>query len=420
MPATDNLVIPPRPDVGHTSATKPVIPLCFVIDEEPRIRHFLSLILQGAGVDAVEYADCMSFRVERLGRRGDMIFLNVGLDTQDVVKTLGALGQARFAGAVQLMSNQGLVVLENLKKIGVQNNLNMLPVLKKPIEADAIKKILQAQNLGDRAAVAARVRLDDALKNGWIETWYQPKINLRKKQLVGAEAFARMRHPQHGILPPSAFMPGADDATLRALSEQTLVRALKAGLDFSQLGVNLRIAVNMSMDALADVPVTKIVSTYRPQANSWAGLIIDITEEQIVSNIEHAGEIAKEFQNYNVKLAIDDFGRGVSSLMKVKDVSFAEMKLDRVFVTDCSADKVNASICKTVIDMAHSFGSLAVGIGVEKAADVNTLVGMGCDLGQGYLLGQPMAEERFAALLKQRVASHAPSPTGPAAQARPR
>jgi EAL domain-containing protein (putative c-di-GMP-specific phosphodiesterase class I) len=420
MPATDNLVTPPRPDVTRASTTKPATPLCFVIDEDPRIRHFLSLILQGAGVDAVEYSDSMSFRVERLGRPGHVVFLNIGPDTKEANKTLVELGRARFAGVVQLMSSQGLVVLENLKKIGEQSNLRMLPVLKKPFEADAIKKILQSQNLGDRAAVAARVRLDDAIKNGWIETWYQPKINLRKKQLVGAEAFARMRHPEHGVLPPSAFMPGADEATLRALAEQTLVRALKAGLNFSQMGVNLRIAVNMNMDALAEVPVTKIVSTYRPQASGWAGLIIDVTEEQIVSNIEYASEIAKEFQKYNVMLAIDDFGRGVSSLMKVKDIPFAEMKLDRVFVTDCSADKVNASICKTVIDMAHSFGSLAVGIGVEKASDVTALVGMGCDLGQGYLLGQPMAEERFAALLKQRVASRASNSTGPAPQSKPR
>ncbi len=420
MSATSTLSIPAEPDAARVSAAKPATPLCFIIDEDPRIRHFLSLILQGAGVDAVEYPDGMSFRVERLGRPGNMVFLNIGLDTDDVIKTLGGLAKARFAGAVQLMSNQGLVVLENLKKIGTQNNLNMLPVLKKPIEADAIKKILQAQKLGDRAAVAARVSLGDALKNGWIETWYQPKINLRKKQLAGLEAFARVRHPEHGVLPPSAFMPGADDAALLALADLTLVRVLKAGLNFSQLGVNLRIAVNMNMDALAQLPVTKIVSSYRPHANGWAGLIIDVTEEQIVTNIEHASELAKEFQNYNVRLAIDDFGRGVSSLMKVKDIPFAEMKLDRVFVADCSADKVNASICKTVIDMAHSFGGLAVGIGLEKASDVNALVAMGCDLGQGYLLGQPMAEERFSALLKQRVASQAPAPNGSAPQAKPR
>ena len=103
------------------------------------------------------------------------------------------------------------------------------------------------------------------------------------------------------------------------------------------------------------------------------------------------------------RLAIDDFGKGYASLMKLKELPFAEMKLDRSFVVGCGTDKVHAPICKTVIDLAHSFGGLAVGIGLEKASDAMALVSMGCDLGQGFLFGQPMPEERFIALLKQRV-----------------
>ncbi|MET0668823.1 MAG: EAL domain-containing protein [Xanthobacteraceae bacterium] len=79
------------------------------------------------------------------------------------------------------------------------------------------------------------------------------------------------------------------------------------------------------------------------------------------------------------------------------------MKLDRSFVTDCGTDKVNAPVCKTVIGLAHSFGALAVGIGIEKASELTALVSMGCDLGQGFLLGQPMPAERFISLLKQRA-----------------
>jgi EAL domain-containing protein (putative c-di-GMP-specific phosphodiesterase class I) len=97
--------------------------------------------------------------------------------------------------------------------------------------------------------------------------------------------------------------------------------------------------------------------------------------------------------------------------MKLKELPFAEMKLDRSFVVGCGTDKVHAPICKTVIDLAHSFGSLAVGIGLEKASDAMALVSMGCDLGQGFLFGQPMPEERFISLLKQRVTVRAPAPT---------
>src|ERR1019366_1026802 len=143
-----------------------------------------------------------------------------------------------FRGAVQLMSNRGVAVLDHVKNIGIQHKLNMLPVLKKPFETDAIVKILQEIKLGMPAAVAIRLELDDAIKNKWIEFWYQPKINLRKKQLGGAEAYARARHPQHGIVLPSAFMPSAPEPALLKLSELALDSALKAGLTFSKLGIN--------------------------------------------------------------------------------------------------------------------------------------------------------------------------------------
>jgi EAL domain-containing protein (putative c-di-GMP-specific phosphodiesterase class I) len=113
--------------------------------------------------------------------------------------------------------------------------------------------------------------------------------------------------------------------------------------------------------------------------------------------------MTKKLAEHNVKLAIDDFGKGYAALMKLKELPFAEMKLDRSFVVGVGTDKVHAPICKTVIDLAHSFGSLAVGIGLEHAADAMALLSMGCDLGQGFLLGQPMPEERFIGLLKQRV-----------------
>src|SRR6185436_19769295 len=154
---------------------------------------------------------------------------------------------------------------------------------------------------------------------------------------------------------------------------------------------------------LVKLPVGQIVREHRPQADDWPGLMIDVTEEQIVSEITLANELSKTFAEHNVKLAIDDFGKGYASLMKLKELPFAEMKLDRSFVIGCGTDRVHAPICKTVIDLAHSFGALAVGIGLEKAADASALVSMGCDLGQGFLFGQPMPEERFIALLKQRV-----------------
>ena len=395
---------PPAQDGGGEPGSAQAVPVCFVVDEEPSIRHFLSLILHGSGIDTEEFADGASFRKAMERRNPDLVFLNIGLESSEAIESVVALGKSGYFGFVQLMSNRGSAVLEHVKSVGEQHKLQMLPVLKKPFETSAIVAIMQELKIGHGAPMAARVGLDEALKNGWIEFWYQPKIDLRKKQLAGVEAFARCRHPQFGVLPPGAFMPGASDAELLTLSEQAIANVLKSGLKFSKLGINLRFAVNVPVSALVQLQIPELVRAHREQIDHWPGLIIDVTEEQIVTDLALANEMTKKLAHLNVKLAIDDFGRGFSSLARLKELPFAELKLDRTFVTDCGTDKVNAPLCKTVIDLAHNFGSAAVAIGIEKASDAMALTSMGCDIGQGFLLGQPMPEERFVSLLRQRAA----------------
>ena len=391
--------------------------LAFIIDEEGSIRQFVSLILQGSGVDTIEFVDGASFRSTRIARLPDMVFLNVNLEVQDAVASIETLNKAGFTGSVQLMSSRGSAVLDNVKQAGEQMKLPMLPVLKKPFETSAIQKVLSELKLGHGPKSNVKITLAEALKNNWVEFWYQPKIDLRRKQLAGAEAFARVSHPEHGVLLPGSFMPGADDASVHTLAERALVSALQSGLNLSRFGVNLRIAINVPVKCLMKLPVGKIVRDHRPQVDDWPGLMIDVTEEQILSEITLANELSRTFAEHNVRLAIDDFGKGCATLMKLKELPFAEMKLDRSFVVGCGTDKVHAPICKTVINLAHSFGALAVGIGLEKASDTMALISMGCDLGQGFLFGQPMPEERFIALLKQRVTVR-PAATAAAAPAK--
>jgi EAL domain-containing protein (putative c-di-GMP-specific phosphodiesterase class I) len=209
------------------------------------------------------------------------------------------------------------------------------------------------------------------------------------------------------VLSPGAFMPGATEADLVALAELALVSTLAAAGNFAKLGINLRFAVNVPVNALVKLPISEIVRAHRPAIDNWAGLVIDLTEEQIVADLALAAQMAKQLKSYNVRLAIDDFGRGYSSLKRLKELPFSELKLDASFVSDCGTDKVNAPICKTVIDLAHNFGSAATAIGIEKASDALALTSMGCDMGQGFLLGQPMPQERFMSLLRQRAANRA-------------
>jgi EAL domain-containing protein (putative c-di-GMP-specific phosphodiesterase class I)/CheY-like chemotaxis protein len=395
--------IGPRPVAPASTGARAAS--CFIIDTDASIRQFLSLMMQSSGIDTAEFANSHALPEALQRQTPDLVFLDVGTAVHDVIAAIDALGAANYRGQVQLTSNRGLRVLNQIKAIGEQQRLHMLPVLNKPFETSVIVKMLQDHKLGQRTALVGRVDLGEALAKHWIEFWYQPKINLRKKQLVGVEAFARVRHPEQGVLPPEAFIPAASEPDLIALSELALAEALKASINFGKIGVNLRMAVNMPVNALRKVDVIDIVRNYRPRFDRWPGLLIDVSEDQVVNDFELTRDIAQRLEPLNVKFAIDDFGRDYSAVMRLSDLPFAEFKLDRSFVTGCGTDTTSAPLCKAAIDLAHSFGSVAVGIGIERASDALALVGMGCDYGQGFLLGQPMPEERFIALLRQRAAS---------------
>jgi EAL domain-containing protein (putative c-di-GMP-specific phosphodiesterase class I)/CheY-like chemotaxis protein len=399
-------------------AEAPRTPLCLIVDDDANVRHGLSVILHGSGFDTEEFEDGIAMRASLKRRSPDLIFLDVGLQFTDTIETLATLGNSSFFGVVQLMSNRGGAVLERMKAVGQQHKLHMLPVLKKPLETSAIIALLQELKLGHAAPLAGRVRLDEALANGWIEFWYQPKIDLRKKQLAGVEIFARANHPRFGVLPPSAFMPGATETEVAELSQKAIVCALQGGLTLSKLGVALRFAVNIPVEQLAKLDVAAIIRAHRPQHDQWPGLIIDVIEGEVVTNLPLVIDLAKALANVNVKLAIDHFGRSISALARFKTLPFAEFKLDRPFVSACGSDKVKAPLCRTVIDLAHSLGSAAVAIGIEKASDALALTSMGCNLGQGFLLGQPMPPERFLSLMRQRLAGQGrPAPAVAAAAA---
>jgi EAL domain-containing protein (putative c-di-GMP-specific phosphodiesterase class I) len=248
-----------------------------------------------------------------------------------------------------------------------------------------------------------RIEIAEALRNSWFEIWYQPKIDLKRKCLAGAEALARIRHPALGVLLPGSFLPSADDESIEMLTEHALLSTLRNWSTFDAAGFNLHLAINVPASVLLKLPIPAMVRENRPKADHWPGIILEVTEDQIVRDIAQAREIATQLRVSGITIAIDDFGAGYSSFSSLRDLPFAEIKLDQSFVKNCAIDATNAAICQTAIDLAHRFGSAAVAEGVETTADLQALMAMGCDFGQGVLIAPPMPQERFLGLLRQRL-----------------
>jgi EAL domain-containing protein (putative c-di-GMP-specific phosphodiesterase class I) len=285
-----------------------------------------------------------------------------------------------------------------------------------------LERVLAALTAGDAddaaptAAPAARPAakptgpLDEALRETRLELWYQPKIDIKQRCLAGAEALARIRDPEKGVLLPASFLPGVGDDVMARLTEHALLTVLRDWTVFDEAGFNLRLAINVPVHLLDRLPIEQIVTENRPKAEYWPGLIVEVTEDQIVRDIRRSQEIAAKLRVSGISVAIDDFGAGFSSFSSLRELSFAELKLNYSFVKGCAGDPTNAAICQTAIDLAHRFGSAAVAEGIETIADLQAMQIMGCDFGQGHLIAPPMPMQDFMALLQQRMNKPKPKP----------
>jgi len=269
----------------------------------------------------------------------------------------------------------------------------MLQVLRQLFESDA----------AGSEATAGTPTLRELLRRGWLELWYQPKIELKTKRLIGAEALVRGRRPDGSVIAPAAFLPGAKEADMLALTEHVILTALRDFEDCVLQGASVKFAVNVPVSALIKLPIARMLREYRPPTPNWPGLILEVTEDEILDDLKLANHIASELRSLNCTLALDDFGAGYSSLARLRQLPFSELKIDRSYVSNCHDDKVNAGICDTIVKLARRFELNTVAEGIETSAESETLLAIGCDIGQGYLFAKPMPKDAFLKAISRRL-----------------
>jgi EAL domain-containing protein (putative c-di-GMP-specific phosphodiesterase class I) len=377
----------------------------FVIDDEEGICRFVTLALGNLGLKAESFHTA-PHAVAALERgHPEIVFLDIALEGSDAIEVLRVLGEKRYAGVVQLMSGSNTDLLDDVRRVGARHGLIMRAPLQKPFRSEAIRQTVTSAHFeGQPEATIAlnsipKLGLDDLLAKGWLELWYQPKIDLRSKTLVGAEGLIRCRHPVHGVLGPESYLPGASSGSMLALTEHVVLTALRDWDEMADAGVGLRTAVNASVGSLTSLNIAALIRQNRPKREGWPGLILEVPESEVIDDIGLFHEIATQLRIYNITLAIDDFGEGYSSFARLRELPFGELKLDRGFVDGCSGDARNAGICRAIVELAHHFGVSAVAEGLEEPADVEAVRDMGCDIGQGYYFARPMAKGKFLALL---------------------
>ncbi|MEU4220259.1 EAL domain-containing protein [Actinoplanes sp. NPDC026623] len=251
---------------------------------------------------------------------------------------------------------------------------------------------------GDGAAhpthwLTVQAELRHAIERDELVLHYQPKIRLADDEIDGLEALIRWQHPQRGLLPPAEFLPAAEKSgVIELLTGWVLRRALADQAGWTSLGQTWPVAVNVSARNLEAPGFAKSVADLLAEHGTPPGrLLIEVTETALAGDADTAARAIVELSELGIGVSVDDFGSGYTSMSQLRSVPVAEIKIDRLFVTDLDRDPQNQAIVRSVIELAHGLGCRVTAEGVETTQVSAWLARSGCDAAQGYLFSRPAA-----------------------------
>lgn len=260
-----------------------------------------------------------------------------------------------------------------------------------------------------RLGLAADLRR--ALDRGEIEVYFQPKVALADRRVVGVECLARWEHPVYGSVTPEDFVAVAEHTgQVTQLTELVLREGLRRAREWADAGRALSVAVNISARSLADsgwpARVEELLTEYGVAPGR---LTLEVGEEALLSDPGRAHEALRRLRVAGVRLAVDDFGTGYSSLVLLRRLPIDEVKIDRTFVQGMATDAGDLAIVRAVVDLSRHFDLVVVAEGVESELTVSLLTDIGCDCGQGFLFSRPLPYERLDAWLHARTETEPPT-----------
>jgi diguanylate cyclase (GGDEF)-like protein len=252
---------------------------------------------------------------------------------------------------------------------------------------------LPSRDRHSRERLALVGELRSAIDAGQLILHYQPKAELATGVVHGVEALVRWQHPVHGLLAPRHFLPLAEQSGLtRALTAFVLDRALEEIDGLRGGGLDLSVAVNLGPADLLDVGLpTEVAHALERHTFAPEHLKLEVSEDVIMADPERTLDVLEPLRALGLQVALDDFGAGRSALSALKDLRLDELKIDRSFVLAMDADRQDAAIVRSVVDLGHRLGLRVVAEGVANGEAWDLLADYGCHEAQGYFVAEPMA-----------------------------
>ena len=378
-------------------------PCVAILDDDVALCAFMGDVAQLAGYRVVSANDGHALST-LLAQQPELLLLDLGMASMDGIEVIRQLAQMKFAGRLLIVSGLSTSILNAARTLAELQDLRVAGVLTKPIRAETLHALLQAPQPApaERRAVPVVLLADLArgIDNNELVLHYQPQVRLTDGAWVGVEALVRWQHPQHGLLYPDAFIDLAENGGLALqLTHKVIAMALAdctrviCALDFDG-----NLSLNLPPVAMTDARFPEAVM----EAISRSGcdkvkLTFEMTETSVPPDPALALDIMTRLALKGFTLSIDDFGTGHSSLEKLQQLPFGELKIDLGFVRVAETSRSARTIVEHSIALGRQLGMVVVAEGVENVSLWHWLHGAGCELAQGYFIARPMALECLAA-----------------------
>jgi EAL domain-containing protein (putative c-di-GMP-specific phosphodiesterase class I)/ActR/RegA family two-component response regulator len=384
-----------------------------IVDDDPPILKLISRFLHNLGVRFITTAGNGNEGLVILDSgeaQYDIVLCDLNMPEMDGIHFLRCLADRNFPGGLAFLSGEDERMLETAFELAKACKMNCLGTISKTqLNQDILLDILD--NFGSLEALSPSTRpkliteeeFRSGLANDAIDLYYQPKVMVSNGNICGVEALARWKHDQRGILSPICFISVAEDiGMIDALTYKVYKIAIKQLADWRRQGMDLDMSINVSINTFStpDFPAY-LVNTARDYAVDHTKIILEITESEAMADAITCLEILMHLRMKRFGLSVDDFGTGHSSLTKLKQIPFTELKIDRTFVNDAINKPSSRAILESSVELARKFKMKIVAEGVETREDWNLVKELGCDYAQGYYCARPMPGNKLAGFIQK-------------------